>query len=95
MSDHKTTNGVFSVGSFGIDPFRDSDYFYQTVRVFPLLVQFAFACSFCGSLVSAPIVADDFEHVILSNDWDNPVENTSATIGAETNDPQNEQANAN
>ena len=60
---------LFSLAGFCIDPFRGSDYSSMTVRLPPLLPQSALAILFCGSLISAPIVVDDFEYVVLSDDW--------------------------
>jgi hypothetical protein len=51
------------------------------VKVTPLFGQLALALSFCGLLVSAPVVEDDFEYFILSDDWDNPVVNTDLESG--------------
>lgn len=81
MGDHKKTELLFSLVSFGIDPFQGSDYSSLTVRLPLLLPQLALAILLCGSLISAPIVVDDFEYVVLSNDWDNPVVNTDLESG--------------
>ena len=85
MGDHKTTVVVFSLVTFKIDPILDSDYSLHAVRASPLLTQLTAAILCCGPLHSAPIVADDFEYIILSDDWDNPVVNTSikSGVGAE------------
>jgi len=51
------------------------------VRAILLITQLAVASTLVQFAMAVPIVSDDFENVVLSNDWDHPVVNTDLKSG--------------